>query len=91
MRRAYHAKFMWKFILSLFIGDTPSRLISLRGGFYSSPLGQLLKLVFEDKNIKEEAAMNYLNDFLHMMYKPIVVGELQVTMEWRMETENLCV
>jgi hypothetical protein len=56
-------------------------LISLRGGFYSSPLGQLLKLVFEDKNIKEEAAMNYLNDFLHMMYKPIVVGELQVTME----------
>ena len=23
--------------------------------------------------------MNYLNDFLHMMYKPIVEGELQVT------------
>jgi hypothetical protein len=23
--------------------------------------------------------MNYLNDFLHMIYKPIVEGELQVT------------
>ena len=23
--------------------------------------------------------MNYLNDFLHMMYKPFVEGELQVT------------
>jgi hypothetical protein len=55
-------------------------LISLRGAFYSSPLGQLLKPVFEDENIKEEAAKNYLDDFLHMMYKPIVKGELQVIM-----------
>jgi hypothetical protein len=54
-------------------------LISLRSVFYSSPLGQLLKPPFEDKNIKGEAAMNYMNDFLHMMYKPIVEGELQVT------------
>jgi hypothetical protein len=54
-------------------------LVSLRGVFYSSPLGQLLKPTFEDKNIKDEAAMNYLNDFLHMMYKPFVEGELQVT------------
>jgi hypothetical protein len=32
--------------------------------------------------------MNYLNDFLHMMYKPIVEGELQVTTvcseEWKL-------
>jgi hypothetical protein len=54
-------------------------LVSLRSVFNSSPLGQLLKPTFEDKNIKGEAAMNYLNDFLHMMYKPIVEGELQVT------------
>ncbi len=54
-------------------------MVSLRGVFYSSPLGKLLKPTFEDRNIKEEAAMNYLNDFLHMMYKPIVEGELQVT------------
>ena len=65
--------------LFYFIIVGPSEtLVSLRGVFYSSPLGKLLKPTFEDRNIKEEAAMNYLNDFLHMMYKPIVEGELQV-------------
>jgi hypothetical protein len=53
-------------------------LVSLRGVFHSSPLGNLLRPVFEDESIKNEAAMNYLNDFLHMMYKPMVEGELQV-------------
>ena len=50
----------------------------MRGVFHSSPLGNLLRPVFEDESIKNEAAMNYLNDFLHMMYKPMVEGELQV-------------
>jgi hypothetical protein len=53
-------------------------LASLRAVFRSSPLGKLLEPVFEDENTKNEAAMNYLNDFLHMMYKPTVEGELQV-------------
>ena len=54
--------------------------MSLRGVFYSSPLGALLKHVFEDRSIKEEASVNYANDFLHMMYKPSVEGEMQVSL-----------
>ena len=69
---------IFEFFLS-FIADPAKTLVSLRGVFYSSPLGQLLKPTFEDENIRGEAAMNYLNDFLHMIYKPIVEGELQVT------------
>ena len=52
--------------------------MSLRGVFYSSPLGAVLKPVFEDRSIKEEATVSYANDFLHMMYKPFVEGEMQV-------------
>lgn len=52
--------------------------MSLRGVFNSSPLGALLKPVFEDGSIKEEASVNYANDFLHMMYKHSVEGEMQV-------------
>ena len=52
--------------------------MSLRGVFNSSPLGALLKHVFEDTSIKEEASVNYANDFLHMMYTPSVEGEMQV-------------
>ena len=51
--------------------------MSLRGVFYSSPLGTLLKRVLEDRSIKEEASVSYANDFLHMMYKPLE-GEMQV-------------
>jgi hypothetical protein len=54
-------------------------LALLRGVFQSSQLGHLLKPVFEEENTKNEAAMGYLNDFLHMMYKPEVDGEFQVT------------
>ena len=60
------------------IADPSKALVSLRGAFHSSPLGNLLRPVFEDEVIKNEAAMNYMNDFLHMMYKPMVEGELQV-------------
>ena len=52
---------------------------SLRGVFHSSPLGKILQPTFEDEIVKNEAVMNYLNDFLHMTYKPIVEGEMQVT------------
>ena len=52
--------------------------MSLRGVFNSSPLGAFLKPVFEDKSINEEASVSYANDFLHMMYRPIVERELQV-------------
>ena len=52
--------------------------MSLRSVFDASPLGAFLKPVFENKTIKEEASGNYANDFLHMTYKPLVDGELQV-------------
>ena len=52
---------------------------SLRGVFHSSPLGKILEPTFEDEIVKHEAVMNYLNDFLHMTYKPIAEGEMQVT------------
>ena len=65
-----------KFLLP--IADPSKTLVSLRGVFCSSPLGNLLKPVFEDEVIKNEATMNYMNDFLHMMYKPMVESELQV-------------
>ena len=52
--------------------------MSLRSIFYLSTLGALLKPIFKDRSIKEEASGNYANDFLHMMYKPSVEGEMQV-------------
>ena len=62
----------------IFVGDSTEKLLQLRGIFYQSPLANLVKASFEDKENKNEATENYLNDFLHMMYKPIVEGELQV-------------
>ena len=52
--------------------------MSLRGIFYASPHGKLLQPIFRDRSTKEEASGNYANDFLHMTYKPVVEGELQV-------------
>ncbi|XP_046861644.1 E3 ubiquitin-protein ligase rnf213-alpha-like [Xenia sp. Carnegie-2017] len=59
-------------------GDITKRLESLRSIFDASPLGILIKLAFEEPDVKEEAAKNYLNDFLHMMYKPVVKNELKL-------------
>ena len=61
-----------------FIGNPSLVLVSLRNIFYLSTLGALLKPVFKDRSVKEEASVNYANDFLHMMYKPSVEGEMQV-------------
>ncbi|XP_028416584.1 E3 ubiquitin-protein ligase rnf213-alpha-like [Dendronephthya gigantea] len=59
-------------------GDLSKTLLQLRGIFYQSPLGNYLKVIFGDKENKKEATENYLHDFLHMMYKPIENGELEL-------------
>ena len=61
------------------LGDITERLESLRSIFDASPLGILKKLAFEDPDDKEKAAKSYLDDFLHMMYKPVVKNELKVS------------
>lgn len=61
-----------------FIANPYETLVSLRGIFCASPHGKSLKPVFEDISTKDEASGNYANDFLHMTYKPVVEGELQV-------------
>ena len=44
----------------------------------STPLGSLLTRLFEDSSVKESAVMDYLHDFLHMVYKPMVEDEMKV-------------
>ncbi|XP_046861659.1 E3 ubiquitin-protein ligase RNF213-like [Xenia sp. Carnegie-2017] len=62
-------------------GDITKRLESLRSIFDASPLGILKKLAFEGQDVKEKAAKSYLDDFLHMMYKPVVENELKLIHE----------
>ena len=62
-----------------FLANPSKALDSFRGVFYSTLLGRILEPVFQDVNNKNEAAMNYLNDFLHMKYKATVDGELEVS------------
>lgn len=51
---------------------------SLRGVVGSSPLGVVLKQFIDEEEVKDSAMMDYLHDFLHMVYKPIVVNEIEV-------------
>ena len=51
----------------------------------SSPLGALLKPLKEDSDVKEEATMDYLHDFVHMVYKPTVDKEVEVGIRRRQE------
>ena len=61
-----------------FIGVTSESLALLRFSFYESTLGKLVMPLFVDDKSKREAAESYLEDFLHMMYRPVHEGELQV-------------
>ena len=61
-------------------------LQKLRGVIEKSPLGQLLQPVLKNPEIKGEAMMAYLDDFLHMVYKPTVVGEMEVNI-----TKKTCI
>ena len=58
----------------------------LREVIETSPLGHLLQPVLLNPEIKAEAMMAYLHDFLHMVYKPTVDGEMEVNF-----TEKTCI
>ena len=69
-------------IICLFFSlGNPSKTVvldSLRGVIDSSPLGLLLKPFIEEDDVKEVAMMDYLHDFMHMVYKPILDNEFEV-------------
>ena len=61
-----------------FVGVTSESLTALRFSFYQSTLGKLVISLFVDGKSKQEAAESYLEDFLHMTYRPVQESELQV-------------
>ena len=51
----------------------------LRGVIETSPLGRLLQPILRDQEITTKAMKAYVQDFLHMVYKPTVQnGEIEV-------------